>query len=479
MTTTLVNPKIADMTAGVWICDDDLFICSCGNVEEMRYKLQSCPSCGTHNITGVSALNSKHKVRVDCNLEVIEKSDKYFHIKKEEVYLHINKDKTSAQLKVGKVYELKWSLKDKYLKLYRNGKEIEDKEKFDQFFQFFRGIDQEQVLSLVSTESNKHLLKFAYKTLGKKQYERKENFLRGLSRLFYYPVLELFNFAGFGHLLNSIWENPDWRDSKKTKPHEILGIPRYMLKFVRKLKDLRSYQLLMWRQYDERFSGNNTKTILEILDDENDVSNFSFMYDYYVDLVERYGYKDHKRLMTYLARDIKLQQGIPNPLEGVRLLRDYVRLCKDMGLEFEKYPKSLKKNHDIALMNYMVKKDKDREEAFKKVVESEDYDSLLYTNKKYTIVKPTSPSDLIDEGDSLNHCVASYVDDVLKKKCKILFIRYKDFPDDSLLTVEIRGDKNNQRIIQAKGQGNRKPNVKEDEFIREWAEKRNLKIVAY
>jgi len=111
-------------------------------------------------------------------------------------------------------------------------------------------------------------------------------------------------------------------------------------------------------------------------------------------------------------------------------------------------------------------------EDFKNEMEKPIWNEILYKNKEYAIVKPIDPKELIQEGETLGHCVASYVNDVIKGTCKILFLRLLATPEEGLVTVEVRGEDDNLRIVQVKGRGNRKPYAKEKEFIQEWAEKK-------
>ena len=45
-----------------------------------------------------------------------------------------------------------------------------------------------------------------------------------------------------------------------------------------------------------------------------------------------------------------------------------------------------------------------------------------------------------------NNCVASYIDRVINGECHILFLRKKDRPSDSLVTIEVRDN----HIVQAR-----------------------------
>jgi hypothetical protein len=96
----------------------------------------------------------------------------------------------------------------------------------------------------------------------------------------------------------------------------------------------------------------------------------------------------------------------------------------------------------------------------------------LHKDKTYAIIIPECVKDIIKEGDSLSHCVASYVDDVIKEKCRLVFLRYRETPEESLITIEVR----NGVVRQVKGKGNRRPIVEEIEFVKAWAKKKELEI---
>lgn len=58
---------------------------------------------------------------------------------------------------------------------------------------------------------------------------------------------------------------------------------------------------------------------------------------------------------------------------------------------------------------------------------------------------PNSTQDIKDESVSQNNCVASYIDKVIDGECHILFLRKKDNPSQSLITIEIRNGSNDRR----------------------------------
>ena len=63
----------------------------------------------------------------------------------------------------------------------------------------------------------------------------------------------------------------------------------------------------------------------------------------------------------------------------------------------------------------------------------------------YVFIYPNTPEDIKDEAVQQTNCVAGYIEDVLAGKCDIVFLRNKNTPKQSLVTIEV---KNNQ-VVQA------------------------------
>ena len=56
---------------------------------------------------------------------------------------------------------------------------------------------------------------------------------------------------------------------------------------------------------------------------------------------------------------------------------------------------------------------------------------------KLCIVAPRSPAEIRNEGSVLSHCVASYVDPIIKGTENIMFIRRKDMREEPFFTIDI------------------------------------------
>jgi len=284
--------------------------------------------------------------------------------------------------------------------------------------------------------------------------------------------------AGFKNLGRFYDSSASYFVNKEGKsPKEIFGLPKFMVKYIKEDTNFDRYDVRYMREAIKTYKveGNLLKEIVDIVYDEGKLSDLASCIDTVFELHKQYGYNNIKRLVLYLFRETRINQGITSPKEASILLRDYVRMCHNLNIEHEQYPKSLKKEHDIALMNYKTQQDEVKRELFMSVVMQENYKNLEYFDKQYSIITPKEIDDLIREGNELSHCVASYVEDVIEGKCKILFLRYTDNIDEPLLTIEVR----NNNVRQAKGYANRRTTHKEREFIRKWAENKGLYVNYY
>jgi hypothetical protein len=67
------------------------------------------------------------------------------------------------------------------------------------------------------------------------------------------------------------------------------------------------------------------------------------------------------------------------------------------------------------------------------------------THGDYKFIYPKCTQDIKDEAVQQQNCVASYIDLVINGDCDILFLRKKDTPEKSAVTIEVR----NGKIVQA------------------------------
>ena len=154
---------------------------------------------------------------------------------------------------------------------------------------------------------------------------------------------------------------------------------------------------------------------------------------------------------------------------------DYLNMASKMKYRLNdashKYPQSLKKEHDKAQFSYKVVVDRANQEKF--VAQAEKNAVLEYEGKEFIVKVPRDPNEVIQEGTTLKHCVASYVENVRNGNTIVCFIRKKDDPDASFFTSEVL----NGVVNQVKGYTNTLPKDENLlEFINEWAEKKGLTL---
>jgi len=82
------------------------------------------------------------------------------------------------------------------------------------------------------------------------------------------------------------------------------------------------------------------------------------------------------------------------------------------------------------------------------------------------MVPPHTAKEIMDEGHQLHHCVGSYVKQVVRRECVILFIRSQAAPEKPLCTVELR----HNEIQQARAYRNQNPPRDIEKFINRWKE---------
>jgi hypothetical protein len=178
---------------------------------------------------------------------------------------------------------------------------------------------------------------------------------------------------------------------------------------------------------------------------------------------------EYNRFINYITSDL-YSQGIADfNYDMLKIYEDYLRMQIGLyGKVREKYSKHLKTDHDkISLKNSEYSKHKQDLLMFNI---AEYQRKLEYRSGKYIIRIPETSMEVVDEGVDLCHCVASYVEDIVKGQTLIVFLRDKNEPDESLVTIEVC----NEEIKQVQGFCRRLPHEDENLFIKEWAKKKNL-----
>ena len=250
---------------------------------------------------------------------------------------------------------------------------------------------------------------------------------------------------------------------------EICRISKLDFKIAKLLKVRKIYSFINCKGIGDIISFDKFKKYMELgyFGDNNTSYEIKVYLKEIKEVCESFGY-DMDRLMKYLNEDIYKNQGIRSCRDGLVLLKDSLVMAKKMGISLkEKYPKSLKLQHDLLAMNYECYKDEYQRQGFKKVVEDKEY-VLLNRNKEkenFYIRSPRDLDDLYNYAESLGNCLKSYVDEVIEGRSKIYFMETEKNDKKPYIAIEVK--QNN--IRQAYRKSNKLISKKEHEFLVKWA----------
>ena len=466
-------------------------ICNCGQ-GVLRHAFQ-CDKCGNRYFVDIKKRNGRFTIPY---LGLIYKNNRGFKIRRTNLSITFE-NFTVTPIKENMVRTLEYDMVDGTLKVWKNDHLEFDSEihniyslkEVDKLF--FNQLDQDAFLDFISTDVTRDLYTDCVKRLsenkGNSWNSDRKYIFTGLKKLAEqdYQYLQILSNAGVtkvGRFLRTNYYgrrvNQSGINVLKTKPHEILKVPKFMMDYIRQDESIDFNTLSNLQEAITRVDANKFRQIMSIVKDEGDIHTLARCVGDMMQLHIDYGYTNLKQLVLYLFRETRLMQGIQSATDSTTYLKDYVRMSRRLNLEWEKYPKSLKKVHDVTLMNYkLIVDDKNNDKLdFLEKISLPTYKELVYGLEEkikddFVIIAPESPDDLVKEGNQLSHCVASYVKDVIRGKCKIYFLRNKgEDMDKPLVTIEIRG----MNIRQAKGKSNRPVTPEQKEFITKWAREKDL-----
>ena len=251
-----------------------------------------------------------------------------------------------------------------------------------------------------------------------------------------------------------------------TNVYEILNIGKPVYKMARQLNAYLSDIKLIndfWNS-DNTFDLNLYNRIME--------TNLKHLSNKMIEIRTKYNIK-YQNQLDYIKNCYDYQ--CIHQDAALNIWHDYLNMASSMKYRLDdaskKYPQSLKKEHDKALFSHKVVADRINQEKFE--AQAEKNAVLEYEGKEFIVKIPRDPNEVIQEGTTLRHCVASYVENIRNGNTIVCFIRKKEEPSTSFFTSEVVGNV----INQVKGYTNTLP--KDEElllFIKEWAEKKNLII---
>lgn len=178
-----------------------------------------------------------------------------------------------------------------------------------------------------------------------------------------------------------------------------------------------------------------------------------------------------RRFIDYILFDLYAQGYARVTRNFFNEYLDYLQMQQNFyGKVKEKYPAHFKTEHDVIALKVNQAKLIAKCENFEQ--QNEGIKELAYTGNGYSIVIPTKPEELAEEGINLSHCVGLYIDRVAEGQCHILFLRRRSEPERSLVTLQLSG----KQICQAQGLNRRPITKKERQFLMQWGREKNIQI---
>ena len=181
-------------------------------------------------------------------------------------------------------------------------------------------------------------------------------------------------------------------------------------------------------------------------------------------------------LAEYKSEILKLSDYLVEQDTSPSSYVDYYNACVYLGMDLSlpknRYPHEFMKWHDIRIDEYntakALAKEREREEYLRKFAEvATKYLPLEFEGKTgYMVMIPRSVSDLVHEGECLNHCVGrmNYDQKMAREETLIFFVRNKDNPVTPFVTVEY--SLRTHQVLQCYGYHDTKPDDKVLSFVR-------------
>ena len=285
------------------------------------------------------------------------------------------------------------------------------------------------------------------------------NDMRYLLKYRKFPQMELIVKANIPVIAKEYISAMHMDPMKGSTVSEVIGLKNSALRIARKY-GLHITEISLLTRLMEADPSVDEETAVRLVRSEN---GYSFCSNY-IQLNGTYGISVRKS-MDYL-QSVYDHQCIEK-LDALGIWIDYLRMataCKfDLKDKSRKFPNSLKKEHDIAVFAYNKIRNEIDEQQFAAQAALNSY--LEYSDKDYLVVVPKTPQDVVEEATAQKNCLRSYLSRIKEGATKVVFIRKKEEPDKSYVTVEVRDN----HIVQVKGYCNSNPrNDKLNAFIRKW-----------
>jgi len=175
--------------------------------------------------------------------------------------------------------------------------------------------------------------------------------------------------------------------------------------------------------------------------------------DEIIDILEIMSFE---RFANYFTKQKKVT-GQKNVFRLLIWYKDYLSMSKSLAVDLShksiRFPQNIKTSHDVILQRFNKIKHQIEDATFAQALQKLYAGMKEYTKGDYCIVFPTTRTEFITEGQSLNHCVGndSYYQNHLKGNKMVFFLRRVEAQNKPFYTMEI--DMRSMKILQLYGFG--------------------------
>lgn len=150
----------------------------------------------------------------------------------------------------------------------------------------------------------------------------------------------------------------------------------------------------------------------------------------------------------------------------IELYLDYIGFLRKLGIDLNNkrnlFPDNLEQKHNEYAEQIAIKNNPKLCKAINKRYGQLEKNS--FSNGNFFVMPAKSFSALENESKQQNHCVRTYAEKYAKGKCDIYFMRKRETPEKSLVTIEVRDGK----ITQSRLKNNAIPNETQKKFLKKW-----------
>lgn len=256
------------------------------------------------------------------------------------------------------------------------------------------------------------------------------------------PKIEHLVRAGLFRVVQDILNGMNGINWKGRRPRDMLGLTGPEVQSVR-IYNHGLKEIGLYKKYPDLFQLDRDAVILQNL------NGYDFRWIW--------SESDFRFAVKYAQKNIR--RGMPTYRVGSWLLdtrRMLTELGHDMTKPYNWYPPDLEKAHERALKDYRALQRAKSEKEWEKEQDiwdriAEKLSPLCWEDGGLMIRPVASRKELVREGDMLEHCVASYADQIKRENSYILLIRRTDDPETPYFTLNLSPD---GRIIQCHGYKN-------------------------